>query len=92
MISVNAHTAAKIGTTSHVPFKNRIGCNRTVRDKLLEHRTHQCPGNIGHKVRSERVRGRIFDRYYNAGHKAYTMYWRSHPEQYKAMREHFAND
>lgn len=91
MISVNSHTAAKIGTTSHVPFKYRMGNKTTVREELLSHRMHQCPGNIGHKVKN---RERIFERYVDNKssnrHKAYVMYWRSHPEQYKAMRESFA--
>lgn len=67
-------------------MKQRLGGEKlTARDKLLMHRLHYCPGNIYHKVPN---RERIFERYhkvsqnhgYQRGHKAYTMYWRSHPQ------------
>lgn len=91
MISVNAHTQEKIGSGGRGTYPYNRACKLTVREKLLQHRQHSCPGNIGHKQRSDWIQNRIFERYYQAGHKAYVMYWRSHKDQFNAMKEYFEN-
>lgn len=94
MISCNSITEKKIGSKG-MPYIYRQKINFTGREKLLSHRRHTCPGNVFHKVFN---RERIFDRYVNAfdyttrgiqkSHRLYTMYWRSHEQDYRKYVEH----
>ena len=93
MISCNSITEQKIGSTG-CPYIYRRKHNRTVRDRLLEHRRHTCPGNVFHRVFNQK---RIFNRYVGMfdyttrgigkSHRLYTMYWRSHEQAYQQYRE-----
>jgi hypothetical protein len=70
--------------SSFYPMKRRLGYRLSVRDKILFARMFTCPGWMGHKHPRKKV---IFKRYqsikYRHGHPAYTMYWRSHPQEYR---------
>lgn len=84
MISCNEFTEKKITNGKYrcaYPYSRVY--RLTVRDKLLMHRLHQCPGNIGHHVFNQ---DRIFNKYVKLGHRAYVMYWRSHPADLAKMR------
>lgn len=66
-------------------MKNRIGSTKpTVRDKLLAHRLHICPGNVYH---NHPRRGILFERRVKYGHLCYVMYWRTHIQEYNKVIE-----
>jgi len=50
-----------------------------------------CPGCISHrKIVGERRGNLLFERYcQKRSQAAYKLYWRSHPEEYKALMESF---
>lgn len=63
-------------------IKKRIPWKVTLREKLIAHRKHQCPGWKGHDIpRREIVFNRHIGVTYRYGHLAYTLYWRLHPQK-----------
>lgn len=64
--------------------RRRGGLQLTVRDKLLAHRLHSCPGNVYHNHPRSEI---LFNRKVKFGHKCYVMYWRAHPAEYKHMQD-----
>lgn len=69
-------------------MKHRLGSGQfTQREKLLSKYTNKiftCPGYISHDIQPRR-KEILFNHYVNYGNKAYVMYWRSHPNEYKDM-------
>lgn len=62
-------------------MKRRMGGEKlTVRDKLLSHRLHICPGNVYHNHARREI---LFNRRVKYGHPCYVMYWRTHMQEYK---------
>lgn len=62
-------------------MKHRQGGEHlTVRDKLLSHRLHSCPGNVYHNHPRREI---LFNRRVKYGHACYIMYWRAHMQEYK---------
>ena len=78
---------------SYYTMKFRLGQqNPTKRDEILFNRMHLCPGNKFHNhPRREIVFNRYVSRDYKTAHKAYVMYWRSHPAEYAKMIANFKN-
>lgn len=65
---------------TYYTMKLRLGGEHlTVRDKLLKHRLHSCPGNVYHIHPRSEI---LFRRRVNYGHKCYIMYWRSHKSEH----------
>jgi|ADurb_H2B_01_Slu_FD_contig_123_2647_length_6178_multi_3_in_0_out_1_9 hypothetical protein len=70
---------------TYYAMKQRQGGEHlTVRDKLLAHRLHSCPGNVYHNHPRS---GILFDRRVQHGHACYLMYWRAHPQEYKETQQ-----
>lgn len=68
---------------SYYAMKRRLGGEHlTVRDKLLAHRLHYCPGNVYHNHPRREI---LFKRRVEYGHRCYVMYWRAHIQEYKQM-------
>lgn len=82
---------------SYYTMKFRLGQqNPTKRDEILFNRMHLCPGNKFHNhPRREIVFKRYVSRCLSRGHadthKAYVMYWRSHPAEYAEMIANIKN-
>jgi hypothetical protein len=62
--------------------QRRGGLQPTVRDKLLAHRLHSCPGNVYHFHPRREI---LFNHRVRFGHKCYVMYWRTHANEHKDM-------
>lgn len=70
---------------TYYAMKQRRGSLQlTVRDKLLAHRLHTCPGNVDHVHPRREI---LFNRRVQFGHKCYVMYWRAHPTEYKNTQQ-----
>jgi hypothetical protein len=65
--------------TFYAMKRRQGGEHLTVRDKLLAHRLHTCPGNVYHNHPRS---GILFNRRVQYGHACYVMYWRAHPTEY----------
>lgn len=68
--------------TFYAMKRRRGGEQLTVRDKLLAHRLHSCPGNVYHSHPRREI---LFKRRVEYGHPCYVMYWRAHMQEYKQM-------
>ena len=65
-------------------MKNRRGGEHlTVRDKLLAHRLHICPGNVYHNHPRREI---LFRNRVKHNHACYVMYWRAHMQEFAAMQ------
>jgi hypothetical protein len=65
-------------------MKNRRGGEHLpVRDKLLAHRLHICPGNVYHNHPRREI---LFRNRVKHNHACYVMYWRAHMQEFAAMQ------
>lgn len=68
-------------------MKSRLGHTKlTLRDMLKDHTLHMCPGNVYHIHPRREI---LFNRRVKYGNCCYIMYWRSHPTEYKEVRENY---
>ncbi len=61
----------------------KFTCNDTLRDRLIW-KWYPCPGCDLHNV-SKQKRTLLFNRFHARPHKAWLIYWRSHPTEFKAL-------
>lgn len=62
-------------------FKYRMYQKNPLR-VTLTYKYHPCPGCALHDHPRSDI---LFDHFINRGQKAYGLYWRTHPQEYKAM-------
>lgn len=70
---------------TYYAMKHRLGGEKmSIRDALSMRNYFPCPGCISHDIHPRR-QGILFDHYVERPAKSHTVYWRSHPAEYKAL-------
>ena len=72
--------------SSYYAMKRRLGGEKTNRHFQLCHHYAPVPGCLLHKV-SPRRQTLLFDHYVDRPQKSHSLYWRTHPLEYKALLE-----
>ena len=66
-------------------MKHRLGGEKmSIREILSVRNYYPVPGCLSHNI-DPRRQGILFDHYVERPQKSHTVYWRSHPTEYKAL-------